>query len=94
VTEHTHDLVRSLEEQRRYYETLIEVSPIAIITGDPDLTVTSWNPAAEELFGYTRDEAIGRPINDLVARSDDIRDEAVAVDHQLFQAPTRLAAHT
>jgi PAS domain S-box-containing protein len=92
VTEHTQDLVRELEEQRRYYETLIEVSPIAIITGDPDLTVTSWNPAAEELFGYTKDEAIGRPINDLVARSDEIRDEAVAVDHRLFEAPTRLVS--
>lgn len=42
MTEDERDLLQALEEQRRYYETLIAVSPIAIITGDPDLIVTSW----------------------------------------------------
>ena len=52
MTEDERDLLKALEEQSRYYETLIEVSPIAIITGDPDLIVTSWNPGAERLFDW------------------------------------------
>ncbi len=72
-----------LDTQRRYYEALIEVSPTAIVTGDEHLHVTSWNPAAERLFGYTRDEALGRDINDLVARSDEVREEALDVDREL-----------
>jgi PAS domain S-box-containing protein len=62
--------------QARYLEMLLEISPVAIVTSDLDNVVTSWNPAAERLFGYTRDEAVGRKITDLVARSDDLRKEA------------------
>jgi PAS domain S-box-containing protein len=36
--------------------------------------VTSWNPAATELFGHTAEEAIGRPIDDLVF-VDEMREE-------------------
>ncbi len=81
---------QALEEQRRPYETLIEVSRIAIITGDPDLIVTSWNPGGERLFCYSKEEAIGRHINDLVTLSDDGRDEALALDWKLFEEPIRL----
>jgi PAS domain S-box-containing protein len=76
------------EDQRRFYETLIEASPTAIGTCDPDFIVTSWNPAAERLFGYTRDEAIGRHIDDLVARSDEIADEAASMNAEIVKGTT------
>ena len=41
---------------------------------DSDQRVTDWNPAAAELFGYTPEEALGRPIDDLVL-GDGGRDE-------------------
>ena len=50
-----------------YYESLLERSPSAIAIVDMDDVVTSWNPAAERLFGYSRDEAMGRKIDSLVA---------------------------
>jgi PAS domain S-box-containing protein len=34
----------------------------AVITTDPDGVVVYWNPAAEELYGWTAQEAVGRDI--------------------------------
>jgi PAS domain S-box-containing protein len=76
-----HD-IRELQRRRQYLESLLELSQTAIVTMDLDGVVTSWNPAAEKLFGYTRQEAIGRDVDDLVARSDAIRAEAIDVSRQ------------
>jgi PAS domain S-box-containing protein len=74
----------------RYYATLVEASPTAIVACDTELRVTSWNPAAERLFGYGSSEAIGRPIDDLVSRHDSILDEARSVNERMFRGPTEL----
>jgi adenylate cyclase len=84
------NVVEELERQRRYYETLIEVSPTAIVTGDAGLIITSWNPAAERLFGYTKREAVGRHIDDLVANGTEIRHGADAVNRELAAGPIQL----
>ncbi len=39
---------------------IVQNADDAIITISPDLRVTSWNPAAERLIGFTREEALGR----------------------------------
>ena len=70
--------VSELQWQRRYYQALFELSPAAIVTVDTDINVTSWNPAAERMFGYTAEEAIGRNADELVASDPEIRAEAVA----------------
>jgi PAS domain S-box-containing protein len=72
-----HD-VTELQQQRRYYEALAQFSPVAIALLDRTGMITSWNPAAEQLFGYSAEEAIGRNIDNLVADSDDIRAESEA----------------
>ena len=50
----------------------------------------SWNPAAERLFGYRQEEAIGRHVDELVADHDSIRAEAEAVNQRLFAEPIQL----
>jgi PAS domain S-box-containing protein len=76
-----HD-ISELLRRRQYLESLLELSPTAIVTFDLEGKVTSWNPAAERLFGYTGQEAIGRHSDDLVARSDEVRAEAADVTRQ------------
>ena len=42
----------------------------AIVACDLDGIVTSWNPAAERLFGYSSDEVLGRDIDLIVPPGD------------------------
>jgi PAS domain S-box-containing protein len=76
-----HDL-SDVHRQKQYFESLLEISPAAIITVGLDDKVTSWNPAAEKLFGYTREEAVGRDVDDLLAASEDLREEAREVNRR------------
>ena len=45
---------------------IVESSDDAILTKDRDGVITSWNPAAERMYGYSTDEAIGQPVSILV----------------------------
>ncbi|MBI4423520.1 MAG: PAS domain S-box protein [Elusimicrobia bacterium] len=46
---------------------IVESSADAIIGAGLDGLIASWNPAAERLFGYTAEEAIGLPVSRIVA---------------------------
>lgn len=52
--------------QRARHSALVENAVDAIIGEDFDGRVTSWNPAAERLFGYTGSEAVGRRVVELI----------------------------
>ncbi len=55
------------------YRRAIEMSLDAMISADETGVVTLWNPAAERLFGYSREEAIGMDIGALVP--DDLKEK-------------------
>src|SRR5947209_2462909 len=42
-------------------KSIVAVAPLPIITVDPEGIVTSWNPAAERMFGWSAEEVVGRP---------------------------------
>jgi len=50
------------EEGRARLAAIVETSPDAIISQSLDGTVLSWNAGAEQTFGFTAEEVIGRPI--------------------------------
>ncbi|WP_434993337.1 putative bifunctional diguanylate cyclase/phosphodiesterase [Arthrobacter sp. Ld5] len=52
----------------RRLAALVEASGDAIMAVDPDRTITSWNHAAEALYGYSADHAIGRSVELLAPR--------------------------
>jgi len=70
--------VGELLKQKQQLEPLLEISPSAIVITDRDSNVVAWNPAAKELFGYTAQEAIGRNLDDLVAKTEELHQAAVA----------------
>lgn len=51
---------KELRESHRRLQVIIDASPSAIVELDRELRILSWNPAAERIFGWTAEEAIGR----------------------------------
>jgi PAS domain S-box-containing protein len=64
-----HDVTgqRLLEEAQALLASIVETSEDAIITYKPDGPILTWNRGAEVIFGYSVEEAIGKPLAMLVA---------------------------
>jgi PAS domain S-box-containing protein len=55
-----------VEATERWPWRVIEVAHDGIVTVDAAARVVQLNPAAEQMFGYSRDEVVGRPVADLM----------------------------
>jgi len=53
---------RAAQEARARLSAIVEFSGDAIITKDLEGIIHSWNAGAQRLFGYSADEAIGKPV--------------------------------
>lgn len=63
VAVHTADAeqkTEQLHQREQYLSAIVNTDPNAIITADRAGIITSFNPAAERIFGYAPDEAIGQ----------------------------------
>ncbi|MEW5867895.1 MAG: GAF domain-containing protein [Chloroflexota bacterium] len=57
---------------------VVRNSPVAIVTLDMEGKVTSWNPAAQTLFGYSSEEMMGQDLDERIAPGE-FQTEAVDV---------------
>lgn len=69
LTDTFNEMLARIQEQNRVllqFAAIVESSEDAIISKSTEGIITSWNPGAEKLFGYSAEEAIGRPMQMLI----------------------------
>jgi len=81
---------RELHERRHYLEAVLASAPDAIVTADAQGRLVEWNPGAERLFGYSREEVIGRNL-DVLVTNPDTAEEAAAISQHVRSGKTLLS---
>ena len=72
--------LRLAEQASRLLVSVVESSNDAIVTNTFDGTITSWNPAAERMFGYSVDEVLGKSIFTMIP-SDRVQEENMFIEY-------------
>ena len=80
------------EEDLRILTRAVESAGEGFVTIDEDHRVVFFNRAAEKLFGYRREEVLGRDLNDILSPSCST-DHRAAVDRYLRSRRKRLRGH-
>ena len=68
-------------DETAHLAAIVNSSDVAIYSQDLDGTLTSWNHAAEEMFGYSASEALGQSIYLIIP--DDRREEEADVQRRI-----------
>ena len=80
---------RRAMENRAALASIVENSFDAIIGRDLEGVITSWNPGATALFGYSEEEALGQPFKTLLV-PDTLQEEEAAISRRLSRgSPTK-----
>lgn len=78
----------SFQRSSHHYQALFETASTPIVVVDERLTVRQWNGASEQLFGYSRHEAIGRSLANSFIKQEH-RDELAWKTLKLFSSGLR-----
>ncbi|MBF0103600.1 MAG: PAS domain S-box protein, partial [Desulfobacterales bacterium] len=65
ISERKH-IEETLRESQQRLSLLVQNSPLGVIEYDLNFRIIAWNPAAERIFGYKQDDAIGRQVTDII----------------------------
>lgn len=71
---------RSLEESRNRLEQIVLQTPAAVVEWNADFEFLTWNPAAEKIFGFRAEEAIGQHFRLIVPPDQQAYVDKVATD--------------
>src|ERR671938_187733 len=58
-----------------FFSQFLEQTPDAIIAISTEGKIAHWNGAAESMFGFSRDEAVGRALAELIVPPDRVDEE-------------------
>lgn len=59
-------VAEAVEEHERRWQLIVQSALDAVIAMDETGAVIEWNPRAESIFGWTRQEAVGRTVSELI----------------------------
>jgi len=86
---------RAAQDAKRHLDAIFGSSQDAIISKDLSSLITAWNPGAEQVFGYSAEEAIGRSMDmlhasDRVVMERDMERAAIDTGHAQSMESVRL----
>lgn len=55
--------------EKNYLANLVEQTSDAILSTDPSLIIMSWNKGAEDIYGFKKEEVIGKPLRSFLKSS-------------------------
>lgn len=65
---------KEAHKNKVYFETLIENAPEAIVIQKPDGSISKTNYEFEKTFGFSKEEALGRKVDDLITPEDYLKE--------------------
>jgi PAS domain S-box-containing protein len=80
--------IRRAEQDRMQLAALVQAAPDAIVARDREGRIATWNPGAEQMFGITAQEAIGRSYVELVVPAEE-RDRVADIVSKVETGQTR-----
>ena len=76
----------TLRQSERKLSLHLQQTMFAVIEWDAEFRVTEWNPAATAIFGYSREEAMGRHVSELILPRSITEDIGKVMSHLLAQS--------
>ncbi|MDP8286802.1 MAG: PAS domain S-box protein, partial [Candidatus Electryonea clarkiae] len=77
------EAANQIKQLQEYLQLQVERMPVGLIVWDTDFRVESWNSAAENIFGYTAEEILGKHPYDFIV-PEDIQPKLDAIWDRLF----------
>ena len=82
----TRELLQQVRDTEEFFRGVLELAPDGLMVVDADGVIRMANAQCETLFGYTREELIGQPVEILVPP--DVRPNHPAKRDAFFRSPT------
>ena len=84
------DAERDLDDVRQRLEALIASANDAVVTITEDSRIVDWNRAAERMFGWSRAEAVGQAITDLLVPPEQRAHHLAGIERYLADGSSRM----
>ncbi len=74
---------KTLKRSKERYQAIFDQAPLAFVVSDNMTNIIDWNEAAEEMFGWRKEEVIGKNFNIIIP--DSIYPEIAKITEKMFQ---------